>query len=49
MGFIEKTFDTNKCARALHRNPGAPERKVNFDALTPKDITPCLYDVYIQR
>jgi len=48
MGFIDKTFDLKKFARALREQSGEPERNHDPDALTPDNLKPCLYDAYIQ-
>ena len=47
MGFIQKTFDLKKCARALQRHPGEPERMRDPNALSPNDLNPCFYETYI--
>ena len=48
MGFIQKTFDARKFARAMRKLPNAPERLRSFDELTPEDLNPCLLPVYIE-
>jgi len=48
MGFIEKTFDMKTFIRAIHKQPGADECSKAPGAPAPGDLSPCIYDVYIQ-
>ena len=48
MGFAEKTFDLRKFVRAVHKQPDASQQPPGPDTLTPEDLSPCLFDVYIQ-
>ena len=48
MGFITKTFDARKFARAIGKIPGAESNARNFNELTPEDLNPCLLPAYIE-
>jgi len=48
MGFIKKTFEPIRFARAVRKHPGIPVKKTDPDALTPDKLKPCLHGVYIQ-
>ena len=48
MGFITKTFDARKFARAIRNIPNAESSVKDFDELTPEDLNPCLLPAYIE-
>ena len=48
MGFIQKTFDSRKFARAMRKLPGEKESRPDHGVLTPKDLNPCLLPVYVE-
>jgi len=48
MGFTKKYFDMKKFVRAVIKQPAVSKLPSERDVLTPEDLNPCLFDVYIQ-